>query len=161
MFNFTYRHYMPDMTSISNHARRHAALIQIQEDTKTGQKEADDIKHQEIVYYMHNAGRSVDHRPVDLFTALDELRGLECGIGNFIGFENRRTRETLQFKRKEPDCWYAEDLINGGRSWEGYVMRAYAETWPVFEAVKLFFEEADWRCTIDWKMYRVKGYGTG
>lgn len=73
-------------------------------DEFTKQDEIIDVKHQEIIYYMYDAAKSVNDTPVDFLKAVNEMQSIDYNFKrNFIGFENKRTKECLQFVRLEED----------------------------------------------------------
>ncbi|CAI9831849.1 hypothetical protein IBTHAUMO2_450055 [Nitrosopumilaceae archaeon] len=114
-----------------------------------------DTRYQEITYYMCNRGRSIRDEPADLLKSLSEMAGLDWTGENFIGFHNHATNRVIQFIRRGPDQWYAEELISGGRGWDGYFWCAHAESDPVYEVVRRFFEEEPWDRALPWKMGRA------
>lgn len=117
-----------------------------------------DIKHQDIIYYMQNGSRVIKSSKahIDLFRAISEMKGLDCNKHNYIGFVNCKTNECVQFIRKEEDYWYAEEVINHGSGWDGYVYEAWSDSKPIFDMVRQFFEESPWRYYLTWKMNRIR-----
>lgn len=124
----------------------------------TNQNSMSDVKYQDITYYMHSREKTIqsnDHIHIDFFKALYEMNNLDWNYEkNYIGFENNRTNECVQFIRKEEDKWYADVPVMRG-NWEGYVWYCYSDSKSVFDMMQLFFEEVIWFTMLDWKLRRI------
>ena len=128
-------------------------------DELTSQDTIPDIKYQDIIYYMHNINKIIESKDqihIDFLKALSEMNSLYWLFDNWIGFENQRTKETLQFIRTKQDYWYAEVLIRSGKEWDGYLWHCYSESKSIIDMLQLFFEEAPWFEMLPWNMTRVK-----
>ncbi len=128
-------------------------------DELTSQDTIPDIKYQDIIYYMHNINKIIESKDqihIDFLKALSEMNSLYWLFDNWIGFENQRTKETLQFIRTKQDYWYAEVLIGSGKEWDGYLWHCYSESKSIIDMLQLFFEEAPWFEMLPWNMTRVK-----
>ncbi len=120
-----------------------------------------DVKYQDIIYYMDNAGKIVkneDQIHIDFITATSEMKNLDWTYEyNYIGFENlRRTKECVQFIRQGQDRWYAEVPISHGKGWDGYAWCGYSDSETALSLMRLFFEEIPWFGMLSWKMRRFR-----
>lgn len=119
-----------------------------------------DIKYQDIHYYIHSRGKTVEsdnHISIDFFQALSEMNALDWNYEkNYIGFFNNKTNECAQFIRQGEDKWYAEVLIMNGKDWEGYAWCCYSDSKSIFDMMQLFFGEVIWFHSLAWKMRRFK-----
>ena len=135
-------------------------LQEMDNDEQVNQDTIVDVKFQHIIYYLQNPGRFVDSKkniPVDFIKAMNEMKNLDYNYeDNFIGFENKKTNECVQFIRKGEDDWYAEVPITHGKGWDGYAWCCDTKSKPVMDMVRLFFEEVPWFGMLDWKMRRFK-----
>lgn len=124
--------------------------------SRSDSKEDQNISTQDITYYRVDEGKSVGMKikvPIDLSHAKSEIMGLGHGpIDHFIGFENNRTRELIQFLHLHADEWYADVPINHGYNWDGYVWGCLTNTESVLNVVELFFEELPWFDTLPFTM---------
>ena len=124
-------------------------------DLKTDQ----DIKTQGISYFKVDGKVSVGLKrkvPIDWPRARSEITGLGFGDYNrFIGFENNRTLEMVQFARYEADDWYADVPIDKGFFWKGFVWGCRTDTESVLNTAELFFEELPWFDSLPFTMRRV------
>jgi hypothetical protein len=115
------------------------------------------VKYQNIKYFMNTINGYVNNTPIDFLKAMDEMQNLDHNFDdNFIGFVNERTQECLQFIHKTKDDWYAEVVIGYGKKWEGYCWCADSKTQKITDMIRLFFEEVPWFGMIQWKMRRFK-----
>ncbi len=123
-------------------------------DSKTDQG----IRTQDISYFKTDGKVRVGikrHVPTDWPHARSEITGLGYGDCNhFIGFENNRTRELIQFARRDADDWYA-DVPIGRSDWKGFVWGCHTGTESVLNTVELFFEELRWFDSLPFTMRRV------
>ena len=130
------------------------------EDELTKQEIEPDVKYQDITYYMYNKGKTVvskNHVHIDFLKAMSEMSSLDWKFQkNYIGFNNKRTDETVQFIRQGQDKWYAEVLIGSGKKWDGYTWSCYSDFEPISNMMRLFFEEVPWFGMLSWKMRRFK-----
>ena len=120
-----------------------------------------DVKYQDIIYYMDNAGKIVkneDQIHIDFITATSEMKNLDWTYEyNYIGFENlRRTNDCVQFIRQGQDRWYAEVPIRHGKGWDGYAWCGYSDSETALSLMRLFFEEIPWFGMLSWKMRRFR-----
>lgn len=119
-----------------------------------------DVKYQDITYHMDNRGKTVhrkENAQIDFLKAMNEMKNLDWNYGNnYITFDNNKTRECVQFIRKDKDWWYAEVLINSGPNWDGYAWSCDTESKPIMDMLRLFFEEVPWFGMLSWKMRRFK-----
>ena len=119
-----------------------------------------DVKYQDITYYIYDSTKSVESKDrvsIDFLKAVNEMEDLDYRFErNFIGFENNKTDECVQFIRQGEDKWYAEVPINNGKNWEGYAWASYSDSKTVTDMLKLFFEEVPWFGMLSWKMRRFK-----
>jgi hypothetical protein len=124
------------------------------------QGEIQNVKYQNIIYFMNNLGKTVDSKsntPIDFLMAMSEMESLDYKYDNsFIGFVNKKTNECLQFARRTKDDWYAEVIINHGNKWEGYCWCADSKIDIISNMLRLFFEEVPWFGMLSWKMRRFK-----
>ena len=128
-------------------------------DLKTNQ----DIKTQDISYFKVDGKVSVGMKrkvPIDWPRARSEITVLGCGGHNhFIGFENNRTLEMIQFARYDADDWYADVPIDSRRrDWQGFVWGCRADTESVLNTAGLFFEELPWFDSLQFTMRRVSNW---
>ena len=116
------------------------------------------LKFHPITYYKCLDGRSMRGVPVDYLGAMKEMEGMPIATGpyRFIGFENTRNGDNVQFIRLGSDEWYADVPINGGPRWDGYYWGARAATKPVADMLRLFFEEMPWLGMLPFTMRRHK-----
>ena len=119
-----------------------------------------DVKYQDIIYHMDNPDKTVhskDQIHIDFFKATSEMKNLDWNYDwNYITFDNKKTNECVQFKRKGEDYWYADVPIKNNKDWEGYYWCSYSDTRKVIDMLKLFFEEVSWFGMLEWKMRRFK-----
>jgi len=119
-----------------------------------------DVKYQDITYYKWDRNESVcskNHTHIDFLKAMAEMEKLDWTFSqNHIGFVNNRTGECVQFVRLAEDLWYAENLINHGKSWEGYFWKTEADSKKVAAVMRLFFEEMPWFGMLNWKIGRSR-----
>ena len=125
-------------------------------DSKTDQG----IRTQDISYFKMDGKVSVGmkrHVPIDWPHARSEITGLGYGRYNrFIGFENNRTLEMIQFLHLDEDVWYADVPIDSRRSdWKGFVWGCRTDTESVLNTVEMFFEELRWFDSLPFTMRRV------
>ena len=127
-------------------------------DELTSQDTGSDIKYQDIIYYMQNPDKVVESKDqihIDFLKAMPEMNNLDFTFErNYIGFENKRTNECVQFIRKEQDKWYAEVPILHGKDWDGYAWCSYSDSKTITNMLRLFFEEVLWFGMLSWKMRR-------
>lgn len=123
-------------------------------DSKTDQG----IRTQDISYFKVDGKVRVGvkrHVPIDLPNARSEITGLGHGDYNhFIGFENNRTRELVQFAHDDADVWCADVPIDRS-DWRGFVWGCRTDTESVLNMVELFFEELRWFDSLPFTMRRV------
>ncbi len=109
-----------------------------------------------IVYFKQDGQTSVKNEPVDFPKAKAEMESLGCGEDNhFIGFNNLKTHELLQFLRFEPDLWYADVPIAYGRGWDRYVWGCRADLNAVLNTAELFINEDPWFDSLPFTMRRI------
>jgi hypothetical protein len=124
------------------------------------QGEIQNVKYQNIIYFMNNLGKTVDSKSntsIDFLMAMSEMESLDYKSDNsFIGFVNKKTNECLQFARRTQDDWYAEVVINHGNGWDGYCWCADSKIDIISNMLRLFFEEVPWFEMLTWKMRRFK-----
>ena len=129
-------------------------------DEITGQETESDVKYQDIIYHMNNANKTVcskDHIHIDFLKAMSEMKNLDWEYkNNYIGFDNKKTKEYVQFIRLGQDKWYADIPINGGKNWDGYTWSCYSDSKTIVSMMRLFFEELPWFGMLSWKMRRFK-----
>ena len=116
-------------------------------------------KFQSITYYKCVDDRSVRGVPIDYLGAMREMDALPVteGSNRFIGFENTRSGENVQFLRLGDDLWYADVPINDGPNWDGYYWGARADSKAVAALLRLFFEEMPWFGMLPFTMRRYRG----
>ena len=126
----------------------------IKQDTET------DVKFQNIVYWMHDVGKTVrgqDHVHIDFFKAMNEMENLNWEYRrNYVGFRNHKTKDEVQFIRISEDKWYADVPIDDGPHWPGYVWGSIGDSKTISEMVRLFFEEMPWFGMLSWKSKRTR-----
>jgi hypothetical protein len=119
-----------------------------------------DVKYQDITYYKWDRNESVcskDHIHADFLKAMAEMEKLDWTFShNHIGFVNNRTGGCVQFVRLAEDLWYAENLINHGKNWDGYFWKTEADSNKVSDMMRLFFEEVPWFGMLNWKLGRSR-----
>ena len=120
-----------------------------------------DEKYQDITYFKFDKINNVNIKDkfIDFPKAAIEMRTLSvyAELGSaFIGFTNMRTREILQFLRREDDLWYADIPINSSVNWNKYLWGCTADTKSVLSTLELFFEGASWFDTLPFTMRRSK-----
>lgn len=119
-----------------------------------------DVKYQDITYHMDNTDKTIhskENAQIDFLKAMNEMENLDWKYeNNYITFVNNKTRECVQFLRKDKDWWYAEVPINDGAKWEGYAWSCDAESKPIMDMLRLYFEEVPWFGMLSWKMRRFK-----
>jgi len=129
-------------------------------DESTKQDTVPDVKYQDIIYYMRNTDKTVqpkDHINIDFFKAMSEMEKLDWTfLPNYIGFENMRKNEMVQFIRLGRNEWYADIPINSGKNWDGYCWASYSDNKTTSEMLRLFFEEDPWFGMLSWKMRKVR-----
>jgi len=129
-------------------------------DESTKQDTVPDVKYQDIIYYMHNIGKTVkskDQIHIDFFKAMSEMEKLDWTFSpNYIGFENKRKNEMVQFIRLGHNEWYADIPINSGKNWDGYYWASSSDNKTTSEMLRLFFEEVSWVGMLSWKMRKVR-----
>ena len=126
--------------------------------TLEDQNDLQNTKYQDIIYYKYDRDELVESSNnvhIDFFKAMSEMEKLDWNYKyKYIGFENKKTAETLQFIRLDQNRWYADVPIHWGVKWDGYYWSAYSDTEIIVEMVKLFFEEMPWFGMLEWKMRR-------
>ena len=121
------------------------------------QDQIQNVKFQNISYFMNSVKGYVNNTPVDFLKAMSEMESLDYKFDrNFIGFVNEKTKECLQFIRREEDEWYVESVIGYGKGWDGYCWCTHSKTQKITDMIRLFFEEVPWFGMISWKMRRFK-----
>jgi len=119
-----------------------------------------DVKYQNITYYKWDRNESVcskDHIHIDFLKAMAEMEKLDWTFPyNHIGFVNNRTGQCVPFVRLAEDLWYAENLINHGKNWAGYLWKTEADSKKVSDMMRLFFEEVQWFGMLNWKLGRSR-----
>ena len=126
--------------------------------TLEDQNDLQNTKYQNIIYYKYDRDElveSANNIHIDFFKAMSEMEKLDWVFQqNYIGFENKRKHELVQFIRQDKNRWYAEIPMNYGINWDGYCWIAYSDNETVSNMMKLFFEEMPWFGMLDWKMRR-------
>ncbi len=117
--------------------------------------------YQDITYFKCDATMQVksdDAVRIDFLQAAQEMRGLGWGHNNhFIGFNNNRTGEFVQFMHYGRLEWYADVPIDSkSGDWKGYVWGCHTDTESVLNTLELFFEEGQWFDSLDFAMGRYK-----
>ena len=129
--------------------------------TSWGDKTDQDIKYQNITYYMCNGNvvvKSSDHVRIELLQAISEVTELgHGGYNHFIGFANEDTKECIQFAHYYEHDWYADVPINCGKDWDGYYWGCHTDLKSVLNTVQLFFEAGPWFDSLGFTMRRYKG----
>ena len=125
-------------------------------DSKTDQG----TRTQDISYFKVDGKVSIGmkrHVPIDWPRARSEMTSLGYGgYDHFIGFENNRTLEMIQFAHYDADGWYADVPIDSRRSdWRGFVWGCRTDTEAVLNTVELFFEDLPWFDSLPFTMRRV------
>ena len=121
------------------------------------QDQIQNVKFQNISYFMNSVKGYVNNTPVDFLKAMSEMESLDYKFDrNFIGFVNEKTKECIQFIRREEDEWYVESVIGYGKGWDGYCWCTHSKTQKITDMIRLFFEEVPWFGMISWKMRRFK-----
>ena len=119
-----------------------------------------DVKYQDITYHMDNRDKTIhskEHAQIDFLKAMNEMENLDWNYeNNYITFVNNKTEECVQFLRKSKNNWYAEVPINDGPKWDGYAWSCDAESKPIMDMLRLYFEEVPWFGMLSWKMRRFK-----
>ena len=115
-------------------------------------------KLQAITYYKSVDNYHVRDVPVDFLGAMREMETLPVATGpyRFIGFENRRNGDNVQFIRIGEDRWYVDVPIDGGRGWDGYFWGTRTDTGSVSDLLRLFFEEMPWLGMLPFTMRRYR-----
>jgi len=129
-------------------------------DELTRQDTVPDLKYQDITYHMDNMDKTIsyeEHVQIDFLKAMSEMKNLDWTYdNNYITFFNEKTRECVQFLRKDEDWWYAEVPINDGKDWDGYAWSCDSKSKPIMDMMRLYFEEVPWFGMLSWKMRRFK-----
>ena len=115
-------------------------------------------KLQAITYYKSVDNYHIRDVPVDFLGAMREMETLPVATGpyRFIGFENRRNGDNVQFIRMGRDRWYVDVPIDGGRGWDGYYWGAKTDTRAASDLLRLFFEEMPWFGMLPFTMRRYR-----
>ena len=88
---------------------------------------------------------------------MSEMKNLDWEYeNNYIAFDNKKTKEYVQFIRLGQDKWYADIPINDGKDWDGYTWSCYSDSETIVSMMRLFFEEVPWFGMLSWKMRRFK-----
>ena len=129
-------------------------------DELTKQEVEPDVKYQDITYHMDNSDKTIhrkEHAQIDFLKAMSEMKNLDWKYdNNYITFFNEKTKECVQFLRKDEDQWYAEVPINDGIHWDGYAWSCDSKSKPIMNMLRLYFEEVPWFGMLSWKMRRFK-----
>jgi len=124
------------------------------------QNNLQNAKYQDIIYYKYDRNElveSANNIHIDFFKAMSEMEIVDWTFSpNYIGFENKKKDELMQFIRLEQNRWYADIPINSGVNWDGYVWTAYSDNRIISEMMRLFFEEVPWFGMLEWKLRRVR-----
>ena len=117
-----------------------------------------DVKYQYITYYKDDGKITInpqENSPIDFLKAMNEMEKLDCRYEyNFIGFENHKNVDIVQFIRQGKNKWYCEIPIRINGKWDGYSWTAYTDSKTVSNLMRLFFEEVPWFGILNWKMRR-------
>ena len=121
------------------------------------------IRIRDISYFKVDGEASVGMKrkvPTDLPHARSEITSLGFGgYDHFIGFENGRTLEMIQFAHYGADDWYADVPIDSRRNnWKGSVWGCCTDTEFVLNTVELFFEELSWFDSLPFTMRRASSW---
>jgi len=124
------------------------------------QNNLQNTKYQDIIYYKYNRNKLVkssNNIHIDFLKAMSEMEKLDWTFSpNYIGFENKKKDELVQFIRLEQNMWYAEIPINSGVNWDGYLWGTYSDNKTISDMLRLFFEETPWFGILNWKMSRYQ-----
>lgn len=119
-----------------------------------------DVKFQNIIYYYWDGKKDVNsdsNTKIDFLGAMNEMKNIDYTFDkNFIGFNNLKNNDLVQFIRIDKDNWYADVPIDSGVDWDGYYWAGYGSTVEIAEMLRLFFEEGSWFDSLHWKMMRYK-----
>jgi len=117
-----------------------------------------DVKYQDIIYYKDDGQVCIgpnQHVNIDFLKAMSELEKLDWAYkDNFIGFENYKNGDSVQFVRLDKDKWYCDIPILIDGKWDGYCWKAYTDSVTLSNMLRLFFEEVPWFEMLSWKMRR-------
>lgn len=113
-----------------------------------------------FTYYRNNGHHSVSGKPVDFLKAIDEMIRLDWNYkSNYLGIDNRKSGQTIQFVRLEKDKWYVEVLLKAKGKWTGYVIWSYSDYEQIEFMLDLFFLELEWDDVMEWEFKEVKKIG--
>ena len=118
-----------------------------------------DTKYQHITYHKQNGSEIILYKElvsIDFFKAMSEMENLNWKLDNYVGFENQRTRDYVQFIREGKNEWYADIPIDDRKNWKGYCWSAYGDNKTISNMLRLYFEEVDWFGMLRWKMRRFE-----
>ena len=124
------------------------------------QNNLQNTKYQDIIYYKYDRNElveSTNNIHIDFFKAMSEMEKLDWTFSpNYIGFENKKKDELVQFIRLEQNRWYADIPINSGVNWDGYFWGTRSDNKTISDMMRLFFEETLWFGILNWKMNRYQ-----
>jgi len=124
------------------------------------QNNLQNTKYQDIIYYKYDRNElveSTNNIHIDFFKAMSEMEKLDWTFSpNYIGFENKKKDELVQFIRLEQNRWYADIPINSGVNWNGYFWGTCSDNKTISDMLRLFFEETLWFGILNWKMNRYQ-----
>jgi hypothetical protein len=120
-----------------------------------------DVKYQNITYYKQNGNELVstdDHIKIDFLKAVSEMEKQNWKLENYIGFDNKNTRENVQFIRLEDNMWEIGVQIPNDGTWvntDPYQI-AHANNKESTTLVKRFFEEITWIECMKWEVFQTR-----
>jgi len=120
-----------------------------------------DVKFQDIIYYKYdkdNVVDSKDHIHIDFLKAMSEMEKLDWTLSkNYIGFENCKTDQLVQFIRIDKNRWYTDVPIYVDGKWSGYYWASEGNNYTISNMLRLFFEEMPWFGMLNWRMRKYNG----
>ena len=146
-----------DLHGVNNLKEQHTLL-----DPQLDAKSAEDVKYQDIIYYKYDGRENIksnDNIHIDFLRAMSEMKNMPSCVNSndhyFIGFDNKKMGDIIQFIRLNENKWYADVPIRAGLDWDGYYWGCKIDTETLASILCLFFEEAGWFRMMDgWTMRR-------
>ena len=139
----------------------HTKISQLEKNSQLFKQETgNDVKYQNITYYKQNGDELVStdsHIEIDFLKAVSEMEKQNWKLENYIGFDNKNTRENVQFIRLQENLWEINVQIPNDGTWVNTdpYQRAFANNEESIALVKRFFEEIPCTDGMKWEIIKL------
>jgi len=90
---------------LKSHLSKQNVFQETTVDESSKQDTIPDVKYQDITYHMDNSDKTIswkEHAQIDFLKAMNEMKNLDWKYdNNYITFVNEKTKECVQFLRKD------------------------------------------------------------